>query len=282
MLKLPTALMVGKKKDSEEEWEEPLSPATRLFHQPNFNCFIVVMLGVGKKIDVDIVEAGFESSIIRHPRFSSLQLLSPEGRTKAPKWVKTSVVVRNHFVVPDLTTDNVPQLDPDRLVEDYISQLSTTTLDFSKPLWDLHILNIRTSEAEAVAVLRCHHSLGDGLSLMSLLLACFRTTSDPTALPTIPTKSKNNHQKKTASVGARFGASVVRLFTMVGVLWNTLVDVFWFIATMLGFKDTETPIKGRKGVELNKKRFVHRTLILDDIGCVKSAMKAVSDPNSCF
>ncbi|KAK0577804.1 hypothetical protein LWI29_000387 [Acer saccharum] len=41
----------------------------------------------------------------------------------------------------------------------------------STPMWDLHLLNLKTSNAETVAVLCVHHSLGDGTSLMSLFLA---------------------------------------------------------------------------------------------------------------
>ena len=50
----------------------PLSPAARLFHQPHFNCTIVLMMGMGKPIDVDAVKAGFEATIVHHPRFSSV------------------------------------------------------------------------------------------------------------------------------------------------------------------------------------------------------------------
>lgn len=55
---------------------------------------------------------------------------------------------------------------PDQFVEDYIYNLSKTTIDKSQPLWDLHLLNVKTSDAEAIGVFRIHHSLGDGTSLM--------------------------------------------------------------------------------------------------------------------
>ncbi|RVW37682.1 hypothetical protein VitviT2T_023739 [Vitis vinifera] len=79
----------------------------------------------------------------------------------------------------------------DKYVEDYICNLTKTTLDFSKPLWDLHLLNVKTSDAEAVAVFRIHHSLDDGTSLMSLLLAYTSKASDPMALPSVPMMKKS-------------------------------------------------------------------------------------------
>lgn len=41
-------------------------------------------------------------------------------------------------------------------------------------------------------------------------------------------------------------------------------------------KDTETPIKGTPGFEFRPRRFVHRTVSLDDIKLVKNKMNAVN------
>ncbi|KAJ6418806.1 hypothetical protein OIU84_002061 [Salix udensis] len=156
---------------------------------------------------------------------------------------------------------------PDQFVEDYISNLSTIPLNLSKPLWEMHILNVKTLDAEAIAVFRIHHSLGDGASLISLLLACTRQTSDPDALPSIPARQR---------AGSHFSGGVWWLFfaiwTMLRLIWNTLVDLVLFLATMLYLEDTKTPLKGAYGVELKPKRFVHRTVSLDDIKLVKNAM----------
>lgn len=56
-----------------EEEEEPLSPGSRLFMQPRMNCCIVAMMGVGKRVDVDVFKKGLEDTLVRHPRFSSIQ-----------------------------------------------------------------------------------------------------------------------------------------------------------------------------------------------------------------
>ncbi|XP_020264096.1 O-acyltransferase WSD1-like [Asparagus officinalis] len=191
------------------------------------------MMGTAKTIDVDAVKAGLEASIARHPRFSSV-VVSDDPGSKSSKWVPTKVIIDDHIIIPNI---NPPQTttatSADRLVEDYASSLTTTSLPHSQPLWDFHIINMRTSEAEAVAILRIHHSLGDGVSLMSLLLACTRKTSHPDSLPSLPGAKR---QRETNS------------------------------------DDTETPIKGVEGVELHKKRIVHRTLSLDDIMLIKYAV----------
>lgn len=67
-----------KHKDGYEEEvameEQPLSPAARLFHQPNFNCYIISIMGSKTKIDIELVKAGLQKTLLKHPRFSSIQV----------------------------------------------------------------------------------------------------------------------------------------------------------------------------------------------------------------
>ncbi|KAK1326512.1 hypothetical protein QJS10_CPA01g01908 [Acorus calamus] len=70
-LKLPERIRSG---GSDGELTEPLSPAARLFAQPNFNCHIIAVLGVGERLGVDAVKAGLQVTLLQHPRFSCLQM----------------------------------------------------------------------------------------------------------------------------------------------------------------------------------------------------------------
>lgn len=212
--------------------------------------------------------------------FFFLQIIGVEGRGSKKsntKWVRTRVEVDKHIVVPDLS--NLKIASPDRFLEDYISDLSTTSLDRTRPLWEFHVLNLRTSEAESVAIFRCHHSLGDGVSLMSLLMACSRKNSDPNSLPTIPEKKiptdHNNNENHHRCVKDLLGI-FVRFMLFTTMIWNTVVDLFWFTATSSSWlKDTMTPISGKEGVQFKKKRFVHTTLLMEDVKCVKRAANGV-------
>lgn len=193
------------------------------------------------------------------------------------RWVQTTIDLDNHIIVPQI--DSKPDY-PDRFVEDYISNFTKTPLDISKPLWELHLLNIKTSTAESVGIFRIHHSLGDGTSLISLLIAGTRKTSDPNALPTIPTTNKKNvsvSNTRRCSTLVSFWMSVLSGFSLI---WNTIVDVLFLVLTILFFKDTHTPLKGSHGVELNTKKFVHRTIRMDDIKLVKTEMKTVISSSS--
>ena len=182
------------------------------------------------------------------------------------KWFPTKVDLDKHIITPELhcAADD----SPDKVVEDYISDLSKTSIDDSKPLWELHILNIKTSDAEDVAVFRIHHSIGDGMSLMSLVLACTRQISNPKALPTLPVRNTAKN-KAVKSKG---------IWWRIKLVWNTIIDVLMFTATLVFLKDTVTPLSyGRKtGVENGGKRFVYRTISLDDVKLIKNAMNTVS------
>ena len=89
-----------------------------------------------------------------------------EHKVKA-KWIPTTVKVEDHVIVPDID----PNIEnPDQFLEDYTTNMALSPMDKSKPLWEFHLLQLKTSYAGSVAVARFHHSLGDGMSLMSLLL----------------------------------------------------------------------------------------------------------------
>lgn len=199
------------------------------------------------------------------------------GNTGEMKWLRTKVDLDKHVIVPEV---NEAELEsPDQYVEDYVFNLSKTSVDMSRPLWDLHLLNVRTSQSEAVGIFRIHHSLGDGTSLISLLLACTRQISDPEALPTVPSLKKQQLRRRTTS-----GSDQFRGYFWLFLVWlrwacqlfrNTMVDVFMIVATALFLKDTNTPLIGTQGVEYTPRRFVLRTVSLDDMKLIKNAMNMV-------
>ncbi|XP_012570634.1 wax ester synthase/diacylglycerol acyltransferase 11-like isoform X2 [Cicer arietinum] len=247
---------------SSREGEE-LSPAARLFHSPSFNCYVIAIIGCKTNINPQVIKQGLSQTLLKHPRFTSK--LVKKGRKS--RWTPTTIDLDNHIIVPKL--DSKIEF-PDRFIEDYISNFTKTPLDLSKPLWELHLINIKTSDSEAIGIFRIHHSIGDGASLISLLLAATRKTSDPNALPTLPRGYKRVDSSSKSNYLLFWLGMIWWGLTLI---WNTMVDVFMLVLTILFFKDTHTPLKGAHGVELNTKRFVYRTVSLDDIKLVKDGMK---------
>ncbi|KAF4384563.1 hypothetical protein F8388_003870 [Cannabis sativa] len=265
--------------DQDQDQDQPLSPAGQLFHEPNFNVHILAMMGCKTKIDIAVVKANLPHTLLKHPRFCSLPVKDEKLKGGEMKWVRTEVDLEKHVISPEEV--DLSSISPDKYVEDYIHNLTKSSVDKSRPLWDLHILNVKTTEAEAVGIFRVHHSIGDGISLMSLLLACTRQISDPEALPTLPTAKNNNnnnavhhHYKSFGFFTAKYLMSLVlRVWWVLNLFWNTFWDVLKFMGTaLLLIKDSKTPIKGPPGSQNNPRRIVYKIVSLDDMKLIKNAM----------
>ena len=83
----------------------------------------------------------------------------------------------------------------DRALRDTVSDLMSTPLDFSKPLWQIHL--IENYCGGAVVLLRFHHCIGDGIALVHVLLSSTDTVADA---PWPKSAPKALHEK---SVGSR-------------------------------------------------------------------------------
>ncbi|KAK8495867.1 hypothetical protein V6N12_018047 [Hibiscus sabdariffa] len=190
------------RKETEEE-EEPLSPVARMFHEPQSNIYVILIVGFKSPIDPHNFKANLVETFVKHPRFSSVQVskfhinlcftfvlktnqIHQVADGGEMKWVKTKVDINNHVIVPMVDQDqyHMDMAASDKFVEDYVANLTKTQISMSIPMWDCHVLNLQTSDAESTLVFRVHHSLGDGTSLMSLLISC----SDE--LPSFPEMKK--------------------------------------------------------------------------------------------
>ncbi|XP_052200011.1 wax ester synthase/diacylglycerol acyltransferase 5-like [Diospyros lotus] len=243
--------------DHEDGLGEPLSPIAQMFHEPGTDVYILGVVGVKAKIDPDVVKEKLAEVLLKLPRFSSSQVLDPKSGKW--NWTPTEVNLDDHIVIPELKLDNMES--PDKIVEDYIADLTTTGVPDSRPLWDLHLLNIKTSESEGVMIFRVHHSIGDGVSIMSLMLASSRKISDPQMLPTVPVVKRSSSVK-------------LGLWHQVKLVWNTIIDLILFLATVLFLKDTETPLKAGPNIGYKRRVLVKGYMSLDDVKLVKKAVDA--------
>uniref|UniRef100_A0ACD5WLD3 Uncharacterized protein n=1 Tax=Avena sativa TaxID=4498 RepID=A0ACD5WLD3_AVESA len=148
-------------------------------------------------------------------------------------------------------------------------------MDPSRPLWEFHFLDIPTSEATSTAVIRVPHSFGDGMSLMTLLFATARSAADPTRLPAMPKQPQRRgaiYVPPPRSAGAL--AFLRWVWSYLLLAWNTMVDVAFFAATVLFLSDPKTLFKlsGDNMVSNPRRRFVHRSVSLDDVKFIKNAV----------
>ncbi len=49
----------------------------------------------------------------------------------------------------------------------------------NKPLWEVHIIQYPTNNAAGNLIFKFHHSLGDGYTLMGVLISCLQRADNP-------------------------------------------------------------------------------------------------------
>ncbi|KAK1698250.1 hypothetical protein QYE76_014947 [Lolium multiflorum] len=232
-------------------------------------------MGLGSPLDLPVFRAGIGTQLARYPRFRCIQV-TKDGQ---PRWVRAPALnLDDHIIVVPSPPDMVSS-DPDTAVEDYVSSLSTAPMDRSRPLWEFHFLDFPTSDAMSTAVIRVHHSLGDGMSLLTLLMASTRSAADPSRLPAMPAppaRSGDIYARPRPPRTAGVLAFIAWLWSFVVLAWHTVVDVTLFVATIAFVRDPHTLFKrdngGGDGEFPRRKRFVNRSLSLGDVKFLKEAL----------
>ncbi|CAA0830938.1 O-acyltransferase (WSD1-like) family protein [Striga hermonthica] len=231
--------------------DQPLTPAGRLFLQPKMEQVIQAAIAVESPIDVDAIKSEVRRSVmLQHPRFCSLMVRDQSGREN---WRRTPVDVDRHVIVRHEPISSDPDEDA---VADFMADLSVSSpLPADKPLWEIHLLL-----AHKTVVFRVHHALGDGISLMSMLLSCCRREDDPERTPTI------------AGIGGSAGGRRWSAWALVKAVWFTLIYCLEFGLRALWLRDRTTALSGGDGVELWPRRLASARFRLDDMKAVKQAV----------
>jgi hypothetical protein len=192
-------------------------------------------------------------------------LQKSRGRFHAPEWRPVEVELARHvFEAPSEVGPADPSVDP---AEAYAAKLATAhPLDTRYPLWQAHLLtHPKGARRPASMVLRIHHSLGDGTSLMSLLIAAARQKENPRQLPSIPGQNPGKTLAKPSLLAA--------VLAFLVVLWNSLVLVWRFLCMTAFVADSETPIRAGGGMEHHGKALASsRELDLADLKAVARAV----------
>lgn len=251
----------------EDEADEPVTPAGRLFVRPEMNQVIHCAVGLKNPLDVDSIKSQVRSSVmLRHPRFCSLMVRDSNGREH---WRRTHIDVDRHILALDHPVSTT-QKDDDSAVNEYLADLSTSSgLSYDKPLWEIHLLL-----AHKCVIFRIHHALGDGVSLMSMLLACCREEDDVDAQPRI-----GNLENRRNSAGGNERGWCEWLHYYWRVLWGfvgmvlfSLVFAVEFALRGLWVCDRKTAIAGGAGVELWPRNLGTARFLLEDMKAVKKAV----------
>ncbi|CAL2279148.1 unnamed protein product [Prunus armeniaca] len=241
--------------------DEPLTPAGRLFVQPQMNQIIHCAVGFKNPINIDSIKSHLKSSLLlSHPRFSSLMVRDSQGLEHWRKIPHVDLDLDRHVIVVPNPVTTASHFDHDTAVNDYLADLSTSSeLSAEKPMWEVHLLM-----AHNCAIFRIHHALGDGVSLMSLFLASCRGAEDEEKMPTLASGKRNR-------VNGEKGWWAL-LIGFVGTLWFSLIFVVEFTLRCLWVRDRKTEISGGDGVELWPRKLATARFRLQDMKLVKKAV----------
>ncbi|KAI3932615.1 hypothetical protein MKW98_012586 [Papaver atlanticum] len=243
--------------------EEPVTPVGRLFLQEEGNQVINCIINAKYPINIESVKAEIKNSIfIQHPRFQSVLVRDKNGREY---WKRGDINLDKHiFLIQDIDHGDSPSdaLSDDEIVNAYLADLTVSSpLNDDKPLWELHIL-----KDQNCVVLRIHHASGDGVSLMSLILAMCRKVDQPDQLPSIP---GNNTRISSSSSRVNMREIILRL---VMKIWLTIVYGTGFLLRSLCLKDAKSKISGGHGVQLWPRKLATARFKFDDMKSVKNAV----------
>jgi diacylglycerol O-acyltransferase len=123
----------------------------------------------GTPMDRERLKATVEHRLLRFDRFRKRPIMPAFG---SPYWEDDPDFDLNYHVQRAV----LPPPGDQASLQDLASLLSSTQLDFSKPLWQIHLVE-KYGDGCAL-ICRLHHSIGDGLALVHVLLSLTDAAAD--------------------------------------------------------------------------------------------------------
>lgn len=129
-----------------------------------------------------------EDRLLIHDRFRQ-KVVEPVAGMGRPAWVEDdhfSLKAHLHHVA-------LPEPRDQRTLQEMVSDLMSTPLDRSRPLWQMHLID--DYEGGAAVVIRIHHCIADGIALIRLL---FSLTDEEPDVPAVGVGGRPGATRRTA------------------------------------------------------------------------------------
>jgi len=118
-----------------------------------------------RPIDVELLRARFQERLLdRHPIMRE-RIVPSRVPGVMPRWVED----RSFDLGRHISEDVLPAPGDQATLQHWCSEERTIPLDRSRPLWHVSVLQGYRGGGSAIHT-RIHHSIGDGLAMLSLLL----------------------------------------------------------------------------------------------------------------
>ncbi|CAN1219202.1 Wax ester synthase/diacylglycerol acyltransferase 11 [Linum perenne] len=236
---------------------QPVSPSSEYLNNSIISLSIIAVLESEVPLD-DIQHHYLLQDLLLpiNPRFSSI--MARDDAKGVMVWKKVHVNLDDHVYVPEFEP-NMSIEFYDNCLEDYLANLGLSRFPEGRPLWDVHVIKYPTSGAAGSIIFRLHHSLGDGFTLMGILLSCLQRADDPSLPLTFPSNKHRGSNLKNSIVGGVL-SSVANTFSDVcSILKNSLVA------------DSKSAVRsGHNGIEFFETSIVNMTFSMNDVKQIKT------------
>jgi diacylglycerol O-acyltransferase / wax synthase len=132
----------------------------RMEHPTNLMMIVGVMM-FREKLEYKKLEATLQQRFLTYRRFKQKAVQDPTGA-----WWETD---KNFDLKNHLKRAKLPGKGTKNDLEDYVSQMASEPLDFTKPLWQFHL--VENYEGGTAFVTRIHHCYADGIALISVMMS---------------------------------------------------------------------------------------------------------------
>jgi len=153
-----------------------------------------------RPIEMERLKTTIQNRLLRFDRFSQ-RIVQPKSGFGKPYWEPDP----NFDLSAHLHRIALPSPGDEQALQDTVSDLMSTPLDFSKPLWQLHL--IENYGEGCVLLARLHHAIADGIALTHVLLSL--ADESPDAPEPAPPSENDYHRpgRLTALVGSAFSVA---------------------------------------------------------------------------
>jgi len=116
------------------------------------------------KVDIRRLRLLLDRRLAPFGRFHQ-RVVRPRSRGSLPHWRDDE-----HFEIENHVSHvALPAPGGERALRELVSEMMSTPLDFTKPLWHMHIVD--GYDSGSVVLARIHHSIGDGIALVRVMLS---------------------------------------------------------------------------------------------------------------
>jgi len=154
---------------------EPLSGVDNAWLRMDRPTNLMMITGVmvfSEPLSYDRVARVVTDRLLRYDRFRQ-RIVHSRLPMRASRWVED----RNFDLRAHIHRISLPPPGDQSALEEVVSNLMSTPLDYTKPLWQYHL--IENYKGGSVLLCRLHHAIADGIALMRVMLSMTDNSPEP-------------------------------------------------------------------------------------------------------